>query len=181
MLTDPKFLSTPSARRATSKATFRARPSRNFYPRPPRGGRLVPIPISGIEEEFLSTPSARRATSRAARLRARNPISIHALREEGDPKYHEKQYNRSDFYPRPPRGGRPPSCSPKGSPLHFYPRPPRGGRPGPQEKGALNGLISIHALREEGDASRAPEHHDTGNFYPRPPRGGRPFVLFNCL
>ena len=35
-----KFLSTPSARRATSTGTWgRAGPC-NFYPRPPRGGRL---------------------------------------------------------------------------------------------------------------------------------------------
>ena len=33
---------------------------------------------------FLSTPSARRATSRRAVLAAAAPISIHALREEGD-------------------------------------------------------------------------------------------------
>ena len=79
----------------------------DFYPRPPRGGRPQAIAEDDGEweflstpsarratlesyiqspavEEFLSTPSARRATSRAARLRARNPISIHALREEGD-------------------------------------------------------------------------------------------------
>ena len=34
----------------------------DFYPRPPRGGRLVyDLPIK-IEDLFLSTPSARRAT-----------------------------------------------------------------------------------------------------------------------
>ena len=34
-------------------------------------------------------------------------------------------------------------------------------------------MISIHALREEGD--QKPKRHtaDTCNFYPRPPRGGR--------
>ena len=57
----------------------------HFYPRPPRGGRLPVKPKRRGDVKFLSTPSARRATSRAARLRARNPISIHALREEGDP------------------------------------------------------------------------------------------------
>ena len=34
--------------------------------------------------------------------------------------------------------------------------------------------ISIHALREEGDAVSRLEAQATGNFYPRPPRGGRP-------
>ena len=33
--------------------------------------------------------------------------------------------------------------------------------------------ISIHALREEGDAPSGRNTPDTPNFYPRPPRGGR--------
>ena len=33
----------------------------------------------------------------------------------------------------------------------FYPRPPRGGRPTMQAKKQHAGGISIHALREEGD------------------------------
>ena len=36
------------------------------------------------EEEFLSTPSARRATEQACEHHRTRPISIHALREEGD-------------------------------------------------------------------------------------------------
>ena len=35
-----EFLSTPSARRATNPELLFTRPRRNFYPRPPRGGRL---------------------------------------------------------------------------------------------------------------------------------------------
>ena len=35
-------------------------------------------------DKFLSTPSARRATRWAKRPRSGCPISIHALREEGD-------------------------------------------------------------------------------------------------
>ena len=81
-----KFLSTPSARRATGK------------PRPWR--RHKKFSIHALREEgdpelrqeyldileFLSTPSARRATKGAQLLRAR----------------------RLYFYPRPPRGGRQP-------------------------------------------------------------------------
>ncbi len=67
-------------------------------------------------------------------------------------------------------------------PNNFYPRPPRGGRPDPQEKGALNGLISIHALREEGDSRTSWQRSFSAYFYPRPPRGGRlghfGFLLF---
>ena len=57
-----KFLSTPSARRATCAACASICRRGNFYPRPLRGGRLtVPAPES-FKDEFLSTPSARRAT-----------------------------------------------------------------------------------------------------------------------
>ena len=34
-------------------------------------------------------------------------ISIHALREEGDALAYETLQREIDFYPRPPRGGRP--------------------------------------------------------------------------
>ena len=34
---------------------------------------------------------------------------------------------------------------------NFYPRPPRGGRPRVVKDQILEALISIHALREEGD------------------------------
>ncbi len=35
-------------------------------------------------------------------------------------------------------------------------------------------MISIHALREEGDDGANPEENQQWHFYPRPPRGGRP-------
>ena len=79
------FLSTPSARRATSLSMFRCPTASDFYPRPPRGGRRLArrkesdeklISIHALREEgdkppkgaalaastFLSTPSARRTT-----------------------------------------------------------------------------------------------------------------------
>ena len=103
-----------------------------FYPRPPRGGRLdsgklvpfyVDISIHALREEgdcyrrqrrstsnkFLSTPSARRATA------ARSVVYSVC----------------KDFYPRPPRGGRPaPDRWNMAATWYFYPRPPRGGRRG---------------------------------------------------
>ena len=169
------FLSTPSARRATSAVPvwtpiqqisihalreegdgLLIAPTRclcNFYPRPPRGGRLSLADEIAAAYEFLSTPSARRATCGLCVAQGRRAISIHALREEGDTSSH-LNYRRQkisihalreegdivatfdglrvyNFYPRPPRGGR------RGRPrqLHdgadFYPRPPRGGRPLP--------------------------------------------------
>ena len=58
----------------------------NFYPRPPRGGRHLIFQRHRQLILFLSTPSARRAT--IAPPEQINPIriSIHALREEGDPR-----------------------------------------------------------------------------------------------
>ena len=123
-----EFLSTPSARRATLFCCFSMPAHRHFYPRPPRGGRLLsagfnllfddfyPRPprggrrgsITGLNfnDEFLSTPSARRATNAGQLIPFYVDISIHALREEGD----------GDNYTDTP-----------------------------------NLSISIHALREEGD------------------------------
>ena len=83
--------------------------------------------------QFLSTPSARRATYYSQRVGKSAWISIHALREEGDRRPSGHAPGRSDFYPRPPRGGRP-LCGVLG----------------------FHGLgISIHALREEGDREQA--------------------------
>ena len=172
----------------------------NFYPRPPRGGRLLIITPQGCKGR----------------------ISIHALREEGDVPWAKPTSTSSYFYPRPPRGGRRGGVQPDRRPRrisihalreegdcvgnhdtytkdiflatpsarratracnaaasgwsHFYPRPPRGGRrttsttgplgtglflstpsarrATPRRKAHYPGfLISIHALREEGDPS----------------------------
>ena len=56
---------------------------------------------------------------------------------------------------------------------NFYPRPPRGGRPVCFAAGRVSVSISIHALREEGDSSPIFKKVAILNFYPRPPRGGR--------
>ena len=58
----PRFLSTPSARRATHLGIIEVGFQRNFYPRPPRGGRPCALWRSPLFQQ----------------------ISIHALREEGD-------------------------------------------------------------------------------------------------
>ena len=84
MMFKVSFLSTPSARRATSSP--RAAPMR------------ATISIHALREEgdqaafllyippikFLSTPSARRATPAIVKGMTATNISIHALREEGD-------------------------------------------------------------------------------------------------
>ena len=146
-----EFLSTPSARRATTTCSSSSVTAANFYPRPPRGGRpRYAARIAGSTKflstpsarratfqpdhahgshKFLSTPSARRATWPSPSKEVKINISIHALREEGD--------------------------------LHGLLR------------FSKSGHISIHALREEGDSGKADNLADAENFYPRPPRGGR--------
>ena len=147
-----QFLSTPSARRATRSREQRQGVAKYFYPRPPRGGRPLPfdlvfvclhISIHALREEgdskttprhrrhsrFLSTPSARRATWFHTPSMMVTLISIHALREEGDTATSWRRSPSSNFYPRPPRGGRPPPSKNGQTGGYFYPRPPRGGRP----------------------------------------------------
>ena len=58
------FLSTPSARRATAAASAWQTAAAYFYPRPPRGGRPRCGSPADWSHRFLSTPSARRATPR---------------------------------------------------------------------------------------------------------------------
>ena len=78
----------------------------NFYPRPPRGGRLGhPQQIHSI---CLISIHALREEGDHIRWRrcSRRNISIHALREEGDHQTEKDLSAPRDFYPRPPRGGR---------------------------------------------------------------------------
>ena len=147
-----RFLSTPSARRATGTFHGASRNTPYFYPRPPRGGR----PPRGISCNrrcrFLSTPSARRATSRFLRTRQCAGISIHALREEGDLTRYTWPCWRPYFYPRPPRGGR---------------------------RSLMVTMPFLMRFLSTPSARRATLRHDLfpankGYFYPRPPRGGRP-------
>ena len=83
-IADVLFLPTPSARRATGWLKSNATPVQNFYPRPPRGGRLLRAKDTIADQIFLPTPSARRATRQRADQYVPGEISTHALREEGD-------------------------------------------------------------------------------------------------
>ena len=170
----------------------------HFYPRPPRGGRLSAQRANGCKASFLSTPSARRATFYFFFVPARLLwISIHALREEGDLSIVIVSIIMTDFYPRPPRGGRPkmelsrnqiitflstPSArratchavAQKPAIPHFYPRPPRGGRRCPCW--CADGHCTYFYPRPPRGGRPLDVGADTGrcHFYPRPPRGGRP-------
>ena len=79
-----QFLSTPSARRATTEAPEATETKEYFYPRPLRGGRPVKLLLALHVALFLSTPSARRATDLYRFIADFCMISIHALCEEGD-------------------------------------------------------------------------------------------------
>ena len=169
-----KFLSTPSARRATPWSCGRCRWRGYFYPRPPRGGRHVPqqrlgpvqqISIHALREEgdpaaissmvmsspFLSTPSARRATASSSSCTA-----------------------SSRFLSTPSARRATSSWSPCGGRWrNFYPRPPRGGR-----RSLLCSFLSVTLFLSTPSARRATEPYpgidqNLQDFYPRPPRGGR--------
>ena len=168
------FLSTPSARRATSASAGRKCPGSDFYPRPPRGGRPAVLPPESRRTKFLSTPSARRATEWDGSVKKCKEFLSTPSARRATGQFSTMAYRLANFYPRPPRGGR--------------------RHPGTGQEGCHG--ISIHALREEGDnvselpagaievflstpsARRATrvhrrhrQHHR--DFYPRPPRGGR--------
>ena len=63
---------------------------------------------------------------------------------------------------------------------NFYPRPPRGGRHWFSLEVDPAEIISIHALREEGDTARQKATAHGLYFYPRPPRGGRPSLTLKA-
>ena len=79
-----RFLSTPSARRATQD--FLVGMGDTLFLSTPSARRATGAVYGGLATTrgFLSTPSARRATVAPDRLEAVLHISIHALREEGD-------------------------------------------------------------------------------------------------
>ena len=125
-----RFLSTPSARRATQLPPGAYHTISDFYPRPPRGGRPgvrhgctldVGISIHALREE---------GDLCQRHLPGLEPISIHALREEGDRRSPQQPPNRSLFLSTP---------SARRATHQVF-------------KLNLGELISIHALREEGDS-----------------------------
>ena len=126
------FLSTPSARRATTSSKNKRTNDKNFYPRPPRGGRRgefcragksYGISIHALREEGDIEPEAGEK---------KQEISIHALREEGD------------------QAASPEAIQPK----EFLSTPSARRATAAAVALAFARAISIHALREEGDPSK---------------------------
>ena len=149
--------------------------SANFYPRPPRGGRrggqlhrplrrrisihalreegdVVANDYVNIANDFYPRPPRGGRRYLQSRVGHSSTISIHALREEGDQGNTAALSVTTIFLSTPSarRATVPPRASFSSS-FYFYPRPPRGGRPGQRRRVGSHRLISIHALREEGD------------------------------
>ena len=125
---------------------------RDFYPRPPRGGRLhvgrcnrrvCQISIHALREEGDEHP--------LTPIHRARTISIHALREEGD---------LSTFFVSLVV-------------IQFLSTPSARRATRTPQPFSQSGGISIHALREEGDKIHVLYLLKYNNFYPRPPRGGR--------
>ena len=149
-----KFLSTPSARRAT-----------DYYV--PQFANLG-ISIHALREEgdwyvivqpVLSTPISIHAlreegdaAAQAEQDKLKAEISIHALREEGDV-FAILYYNGYKLFLSTPSARRATVCffECMACCMYFYPRPPRGGRLPFGLPVPCCSAISIHALREEGD------------------------------
>ena len=122
---------------------------------------------------FLSTPSARRATAHSVRLLSDCSISIHALREEGDAFQPVPRHALVDFYPRPPRGGRPLLKS-GFLKISIFLSTPSARR----ATCASSGFTCDAPFLSTPSARRAtpaalPLRGAAIYFYPRPPRGGR--------
>ncbi len=154
----------------------------NFYPRPPRGGRLgevsdtpwqQTISIHALREEgdrlmvlvfravtlFLSTPSARRAT------RVRLVCTCGTFRFLSTPSARRATlpshaFSFSFLFLSTPSARRATFY------LHYIT--------------LCFFCISIHALREEGDMVDRKSLLQMKYFYPRPPRGGRPAGMLCC-
>ena len=133
-------------------------------------------------EQFLSTPSARRATQHDFHVWRIHDISIHALREEGDPLLFGEAGHDNGFLSTPSaRRATPDFQATFTAAGNFYPRPPRGGRPVSATVLAISSIISIHALREEGDPQTISGTSGISYFYPRPPRGGRLMAVVTAV
>ena len=146
------FLSTPSARRATSPPGSVCQAYRYFYPRPPRGGRphrwrryswqwrisihalrgegdQLSGPVMLLPYQFLSTPSARRATWRrllpvSLRRFLSTPSARRATRGVGRIPHETEQFLSTPSARRATK----PKPQQHMEQIYFYPRPPRGGR-----------------------------------------------------
>ena len=86
----------------------------------------------------------------------------------------------SYFYPRPPQGGRQPVNVLAEQGVQFLSTPSARRATVFGVRLMILMVISIHALRKEGDSSLELAKQMTENFYPRPPQGGRLGVVYSA-
>ena len=124
------FLSTPSGWRATIPLSSSPRACPNFYPRPPGGGRL---------DTYAEASTG-------------NPISIHALRVEGDCLGWEDAARTLEFLSTPSGWRATAQLPDEYLPIFVFLSTPSGWRAtSGQQIVQIGSGISIHALRVEGD------------------------------
>ena len=107
-------------------------------------------------------------------------ISIHALRGEGDSYRKSRKDYENNFNPRPPWGGRPRiQCFVKA--LKIFQSTPSVGRATIIFLciSLYRSVISIHALRGEGDNCSRLSFSEHYYFNPRPPWGGRLLSMYS--
>ncbi len=102
-------------------------------------------------QEFLSTPSARRATPPPSGVGALHPISIHALREEGDADCSRSRRQAGISIHALREEGDEQLYKGAGRGEEFLSTPSARRATGRRRQGVQHQSISIHALREEGD------------------------------
>ena len=147
-----RFLSTPSARRATRVLTVKNSFSAISIHALREEGDFVEDLLHVTPDKFLSTPSARRATFKMEDETEEQHISIHALREEGDSVLCAGQVSPAISIHALREEGDKSYYALERAIVYFYPRPPRGGRRSGSLYLTASREISIHALREEGDS-----------------------------
>ena len=168
------FLSTPSARRATGQHSGALRDHNisihalreegdlssvptggglvHFYPRPPRGGRPVLFCICAILYNFYPRPPRGGRRRLFSPWPAPWPISIHALREEGDNCNNFAVASSKISIHALREEGDPALCQPLVAFSAFLSTPSARRATSYFIKKFKSFFISIHALREEGDS-----------------------------
>ena len=168
------FLSTPSARRATFRPDVPSPEMHDFYPRPPRGGRHGQ-PTNRSTNRPISIHALREEGDISGNFPRKSPqkISIHALREEGDPRRSTYAATGEGFLSTPSARRATEARRPRGREGRISIHALREEGDNNLNKSSRPLEISIHALREEGDLLGAILNTSIVDFYPRPPRGGR--------
>ena len=147
--------------------------STDFYPRPPRGGRPR-IPCDPVPRERISIHALREEGDTGPRCRrAAELISIHALREEGDLGNTAALSVTTIFLSTPSARRATINQLRQAFQIQFLSTPSARRATTAFPASSTITKISIHALREEGDAFTIVSSKTQQYFYPRPPRGGR--------